>query len=104
MDFGLLVHSSASIESLQEEASTATAAARAGTGSGVPSAGSSELVLQSNCDAGELRFWRVQTGTRIESASSVRDVDWFSFSCTLGWPVQVADMCEYYVSQFMCSL
>ena len=49
---------------------------------------SRELYLQSNCDAGELRFWRVKTGTRVDSAAAVRDVEWFTFSCTLGWPVQ----------------
>jgi len=49
---------------------------------------SSELFLQSNCDAGELRFWAVKTGSLVEYAAEVRDVAWETFSCTLGWPVQ----------------
>ena len=47
-----------------------------------------ELFLQSNCDGGELRFWNVVTASSVESASMVRDVEWHTFSCTLGWPVQ----------------
>jgi WD40 repeat protein len=46
-------------------------------------------VLQSNCGAYELLFWNVETGQQIKSATSVRDVSWATWSCVLGWPVQV---------------
>lgn len=44
--------------------------------------------LQSNCGAYELLFWNVENGKQIKSASSVRDVKWATWTCTLGWPVQ----------------
>jgi microtubule-associated protein-like 6 len=44
--------------------------------------------LQSNCGAYELLFSNPKTGGQITSASSVKDTDWATWSCTLGWPVQ----------------
>jgi microtubule-associated protein-like 6 len=44
--------------------------------------------LQSNCGAYELLFWDVDRGRQITSASSLRDVHWETWTCTLGWPVQ----------------
>jgi len=46
--------------------------------------------LQSNCQAYELLFWSIEDGSmhQVTSASSLRDVDWSSWTCTLGWPVQ----------------
>jgi microtubule-associated protein-like 6 len=44
--------------------------------------------LQSNCGAYELLFWDVDKGKQITSASSLRDVPWDTWTCTLGWPVQ----------------
>ena len=46
--------------------------------------------LQSNCGAYELLFWKVADGQQVTSASSLRDTEWASWTCTLGWPVQVA--------------
>ena len=43
--------------------------------------------LQSNCQAYELLFWDVG-GNRISSATKMRDVQWSTWTCTLGWPVQ----------------
>jgi len=43
--------------------------------------------LQSNCGAYELLFW-TSNGNRVTSASSMRDVNWATWTCTLGWPVQ----------------
>lgn len=45
-------------------------------------------VLQSNSGDYELLYWEIPSGKQIKSASSVRDVEWFTWTCTLGWPVQ----------------
>jgi len=44
--------------------------------------------LQSNCGAYELLFWDVKRGRRQTSAGAMRDVQWDTFTCILGWPVQ----------------
>eukprot|EP01042_Synura_sphagnicola_P000320 gene320-331_t len=46
-----------------------------------------EVVLQSNDGAYSLYFWR-SDGTRITSSTAARDVEWATFTCPLGWPVQ----------------
>jgi microtubule-associated protein-like 6 len=50
--------------------------------------------LQSNCGAYELLFWDLsseassQELVQIPSARKLRDVNWHTWTCTLGWPVQ----------------
>jgi microtubule-associated protein-like 6 len=44
--------------------------------------------MQSNCGAYELLFSETNKGQQITSASSLRDTQWDTFTCTLGWPVQ----------------
>lgn len=44
--------------------------------------------LQSNCGAYELLFSRADSGKHITSASSVKDVNWATWTCVLGWPVR----------------
>lgn len=44
--------------------------------------------LQTNSGDYELLFWDVLTGQQQTSASGMRDVEWASWTCTLGWPVQ----------------
>ncbi|KAH9137683.1 hypothetical protein LEN26_005631 [Aphanomyces euteiches] len=44
--------------------------------------------LQSNCGAYELLFSDTSTGKQITSARSMKDVEWSTWTCTLGWPVQ----------------
>jgi WD40 repeat protein len=44
--------------------------------------------LQSNCGAYELLYCDVSTGKQVTSATAMRDVDWESWTCVLGWPVQ----------------
>ena len=45
--------------------------------------------LQSNCGAYELLFWDANTAKQIPSgASMLRDEDWGTWSCVIGWPVQ----------------
>eukprot|EP01029_Cantina_marsupialis_P014635 TRINITY_DN32098_c0_g1_i4.p1 TRINITY_DN32098_c0_g1~~TRINITY_DN32098_c0_g1_i4.p1 ORF type:complete len:1031 (+),score=348.41 TRINITY_DN32098_c0_g1_i4:513-3605(+) len=44
--------------------------------------------LQSTCGAYELLFWKTADGKQITRASSLRDVQWHTWTCTLGWPVQ----------------
>lgn len=44
--------------------------------------------LQSNCGAYELLFWDVRKGRQQKSASAMKDVEWATWTCTLGWPVQ----------------
>ncbi|GMI41609.1 hypothetical protein TrCOL_g10410, partial [Triparma columacea] len=44
--------------------------------------------LQSTCGAYELLFWNMRDCKQITAASSLRDVEWDSWTSTLGWPVQ----------------
>ena len=44
--------------------------------------------LQSNSTSYELLFHLAETGTQITNISSLRDVDWHTWTCVLGWPVQ----------------
>ena len=45
-------------------------------------------VLRSNCLGHELRFWDVPSGEQITLASACRDLEWATFSVTLGWHCQ----------------
>jgi hypothetical protein len=53
-----------------------------------------QLTLQSNCGAYELLFWVLRdqvthpTWVREPSASQLRDAEWATWTCVLGWPVQ----------------
>ena len=44
--------------------------------------------LQANTGSQELLFYDTATGDLIQSPSTVKNVDWASWTCTLGWPVQ----------------
>ncbi|KAJ3114413.1 Echinoderm microtubule-associated protein-like 5 [Phlyctochytrium bullatum] len=44
--------------------------------------------LQSTSGDYELLFWSAPSGQQVTSASSVKDVNWATFSVTFGWPVQ----------------
>ncbi len=44
--------------------------------------------LQSNSTSYELLFHSAETGVQIVNISSLRDVDWHTWTCVLGWPVQ----------------
>ena len=44
--------------------------------------------LQSNCGGFELLFYKVVDGGHINSPSTLKDVEWASQTCPLGWPVQ----------------
>ena len=44
--------------------------------------------LQSVSGDYELLYWDVATGKQIKSATAVRDTQWSTFTCKLGWPVQ----------------
>ena len=44
--------------------------------------------LQANTGSQELLFFDTATGDLIQSPSTVKNVDWASWTCTLGWPVQ----------------
>ena len=44
--------------------------------------------LQSNCGAYELLFSDVLTGNQIKSASDLRDTEWYTNTCVLGWGIQ----------------
>jgi len=49
--------------------------------------GPGDICLQSTSASFELHFW-LANGTRMHSASSMKDVWWSSFTCPFGWPVQ----------------
>ena len=44
--------------------------------------------MQSNCGAYELLFCSIKDGKPILKGSSLSSVDWSTWTCTLGWPVQ----------------
>ncbi len=45
--------------------------------------------LQTNCGAYELLFWNAETGAQDPSgATNLRDAEWSTWTCVLGWPVQ----------------
>ncbi|EGZ30558.1 hypothetical protein PHYSODRAFT_471884 [Phytophthora sojae] len=44
--------------------------------------------LQSNCGAYEYLFCDTASSSHVSRASSMRDVKWATWTCTLGWPVQ----------------
>ena len=44
--------------------------------------------LQSACGAYELLFWNTNDCKQITASSSLRDVEWDTWTSTLGWPVQ----------------
>lgn len=45
-------------------------------------------MIQTNCLAYELLWWDAFSGDQITSATSMRDTNWHTWTCTLGWPVQ----------------
>lgn len=44
--------------------------------------------IQSNCGGYELLFWSLEDDKQEKNARKCRDVDWSTWSCVLGWPVQ----------------
>ena len=44
--------------------------------------------IQSNSQAYELLYHSIDNGTQITNISSLRDVEWYTWTCVLGWPVQ----------------
>jgi microtubule-associated protein-like 6 len=44
--------------------------------------------LQSNDGAFELLFWSMPDCLQISRSSQLRDIEWHTWTCTLGWPVQ----------------
>uniref|UniRef100_K3WHU2 EF-hand domain-containing protein n=1 Tax=Globisporangium ultimum (strain ATCC 200006 / CBS 805.95 / DAOM BR144) TaxID=431595 RepID=K3WHU2_GLOUD len=44
--------------------------------------------IQSNCGAYEYLFCDTSTSEQVRSASSLKNVAWATWTCTLGWPVQ----------------
>jgi len=46
------------------------------------------VYMQSNCQGYELLFADVASVSHIPAASPLKDVQWASWTCTLGWPVQ----------------
>lgn len=44
--------------------------------------------IQSNCGGYELLFYGTEDCKQITSASSMKDVEWDTWTCILGWPVQ----------------
>lgn len=59
------------------------------------------IILQSNDTVRELLYWDIMTGKQISVVNRVRDVAWSSWSCTVGWPVQVC-MCVSVAGLYVC--
>jgi WD40 repeat protein len=45
-------------------------------------------VMQSTDNVREILFWNVTSGKQINNAYAVRNIDWNSWTCVHGWPVQ----------------
>ena len=46
------------------------------------------VFLQTNDSSYELLFYDAETGVQQVSATAMKDVEWHTWTCTLGWPVQ----------------
>eukprot|EP00771_Trimastix_marina_P001226 gnl/Trimastix_PCT/2281.p1 GENE.gnl/Trimastix_PCT/2281~~gnl/Trimastix_PCT/2281.p1 ORF type:complete len:694 (-),score=216.07 gnl/Trimastix_PCT/2281:691-2772(-) len=44
--------------------------------------------LQTNCGAYEILFWDAQQCEQITASSTLRDTEWATWTCKIGWPVQ----------------
>jgi WD40 repeat protein len=44
--------------------------------------------IQSNCAGYELLYFDSNTGNPHPATGNIRDVEWATFTCTLGWPMQ----------------
>jgi WD40 repeat protein/Ca2+-binding EF-hand superfamily protein len=44
--------------------------------------------LQSTCNQHEMLYWNAYTGEQHKAIGSLRDVEWASWTCSLGWYVQ----------------
>ena len=44
-------------------------------------------VLMSNSKDGQILYWEIATGARINKQALLRDVRWVQWQCVLGWPV-----------------
>jgi WD40 repeat protein len=44
--------------------------------------------LQTSGESQELMFWDVETQQEFDSMAASRDIEWESYTCTIGWPVQ----------------
>ena len=60
--------------------------------------------IQSNCGAYELLFSNASSGKQITSASELKDVKWATWTCTLGWPVQVLELRSILFVMYLSSL
>eukprot|EP00948_MAST-09A_sp_MAST-9A-sp1_P002160 g2160.t1 len=44
--------------------------------------------IQSTCENGDMMFWNSGNGEQYKAISNLKDVEWHSWTCTYGWPVQ----------------
>ena len=44
--------------------------------------------MQSNCENKDMLFWNAATGEQYKAIANMKDVEWHSWTCSLGWPVQ----------------
>ena len=44
--------------------------------------------IQSNSTSYELLYHSIENGEQITNISSLRDINWYTWTCVLGWPVQ----------------
>lgn len=49
---------------------------------------SDSMYIQSNCGGYELLYATTMDGEHVNSASTLKDVNWETWTCPLGWPVQ----------------
>ena len=47
-----------------------------------------DIVVQSTSATEELLYWKASNGSLFTSLNDIKDVEWISYSCPYGWPVQ----------------
>lgn len=55
-------------------------------------------VLQSSSRSCDLLFWSAEDGKQVKSQSQIREVEWATWTNTLGWPVQVHHLSQHTIT------
>ena len=58
------------------------------------------IALQSNDTIKEILFWDIATGKKLTNISKIRNLNWYTWTCTVGWPVQVSCLLIFFLLFF----